>query len=203
MTQAARSGVANIAEGYSRHQTSRETEMKLMDVARASMAELLGDYYNFLLHGGLLPWPKESAEAVAVARMPLDRASYGGDWMRESAEHVLRQKAKFDAFLKDASAEVTANALLALCLRAINMLESYLHRLLAEFREEGGFTENMTAERLAALKQKSVTEAAPRCPQCGAPMVKTMAKKGVNAGREFWSCTNFKVTGCRGALDIK
>ena len=46
MTQAARSCTANIAEGNSRHYTSRETEMKLTDVARASLSELLNDYPN-------------------------------------------------------------------------------------------------------------------------------------------------------------
>lgn len=46
MTQAARSGTANIAEGNSRHTTSKETEMKLTDVSRASIAELVGDYFN-------------------------------------------------------------------------------------------------------------------------------------------------------------
>ena len=46
MVQAARSAVANIAEGSSRQQTSTETAMSLHDVARASMAELKGDYFN-------------------------------------------------------------------------------------------------------------------------------------------------------------
>lgn len=46
MTQAARSVPANIAEGNSRHSTSRETEMKLTDVAHASLAELANDYVN-------------------------------------------------------------------------------------------------------------------------------------------------------------
>ena len=49
MTQAARSCTANIAEGNSRHYTSRETEMKLTDVARASLSELANDYINWLL----------------------------------------------------------------------------------------------------------------------------------------------------------
>lgn len=47
MTQAARSCTANIAEGYSRHQTSTATEMQLLDVARASLEELKGDFFSF------------------------------------------------------------------------------------------------------------------------------------------------------------
>ena len=50
LTQAARSGQANIAEGVSRHQTSKETEMKLVDVARASINELSNDYAFFLMN---------------------------------------------------------------------------------------------------------------------------------------------------------
>lgn len=49
MTQAARSAPANIAEGNSRHSTSKETEMKLTDVARATLSELANDYLNWLL----------------------------------------------------------------------------------------------------------------------------------------------------------
>lgn len=49
MLMAARCGVANIAEGTARHSTSIETEMRLLDVARASFDELQGDFFNFLL----------------------------------------------------------------------------------------------------------------------------------------------------------
>ena len=49
MVMAARCGVANIAEGSARHSTSVETEMRLLDVARASFDEPQGDYFNFLL----------------------------------------------------------------------------------------------------------------------------------------------------------
>ena len=49
MVMAARSVPANIVEGSSRRQTSRETEMRLTDVARASLSELLGDFMAFSL----------------------------------------------------------------------------------------------------------------------------------------------------------
>ena len=56
MTQAARSAPANIAEGNSRHSTSKETEMKLTDVARATLSELANDYLNWLLRQESIPW---------------------------------------------------------------------------------------------------------------------------------------------------
>ena len=79
MTQAARSAPANIAEGNSRHSTSRETEMKLTDVARASLAELANDYLNWLLRHDSLPWSVSSAEYRAVNAIQLDAPAYRDD----------------------------------------------------------------------------------------------------------------------------
>ncbi|MBR4253334.1 MAG: four helix bundle protein, partial [Kiritimatiellae bacterium] len=70
MTQAARSGRANIAEGSENSLTSKETELKLLGVARASLAELLSDYEMWLACSGALPWTRE--EASAAFRTPLD-----------------------------------------------------------------------------------------------------------------------------------
>jgi restriction system protein len=63
MTQAARSGRQNIIEGSERSSTSKDTEMKLTDVARASLSELRGDYEIFILDRGQLPWSVHSPEA--------------------------------------------------------------------------------------------------------------------------------------------
>ncbi|MCK9156131.1 MAG: four helix bundle suffix domain-containing protein [Paludibacteraceae bacterium] len=191
MTQAARSGVANIAEGHSRHQTSRETEIKLLDVARASLAELMGDYYNYLLHKQKLPLTKDGDVANNIYTTALDRSTYKSDWLQESAQHVLKQKAKFDAYLTKTNDEIMANALMFLCLRTINQLKAYIAHLLQEFKKEGGFSENMTAERLAFQVEKGKDEGAPLCPKCQKTMIKRVAKKGNNAGKEFWSCSDY------------
>ena len=79
MTQAARSAPANIAEGNSRHSTSKETEMKLTDVARATLSELANDYLNWLLRQESLPWSANSQEYQAVSRITLDRPTYKDD----------------------------------------------------------------------------------------------------------------------------
>lgn len=63
MTQAARSGRQNIIEGSERSSTSKDTEMKLTDVGRASLSELRGDYEIFILDRGELPWSVHSPEA--------------------------------------------------------------------------------------------------------------------------------------------
>ena len=59
MVQAARSGKQNILEGSQASGTSKETEIKLTNVARASLEELLEDYRDFLRVRGLEEWSKE------------------------------------------------------------------------------------------------------------------------------------------------
>ena len=86
---------------------------------------------------------------------------------------------------------VVANCLLVLCNRLVLMISRQLESQLATFREEGGFTEGLTAERLAARTEKSRQVDAPLCPLCGKPMIKRVAKKGINSGREFWSCSGY------------
>ena len=69
MTQTARSGRQNIIEGSERSATSKDTEMKLTDVAQASLSELRGDYEIWILDRGQLPWSVHSPEAkVACGR---------------------------------------------------------------------------------------------------------------------------------------
>ena len=63
MVQAARSGKQNIIEGSQASGTSKETEIKLMNVARASLEELLEDYRDFLRIRKLRLWDKGSRES--------------------------------------------------------------------------------------------------------------------------------------------
>ena len=69
MVQAARSGKQNIVEGSMASGTSKEMEIKLMNVARASLEELLEDYRDFLRTRGLRFWHKESKEALFVRKL--------------------------------------------------------------------------------------------------------------------------------------
>ena len=191
MTQAARSAPANIAEGNSRHSTSKETEMKLTDVARASMAELANDYLNWLLRHESIPWSVNSSEYRAVSNVSIDRPAYKDDVQHQSSIHILAQKHKFDQWLNTDDSLLAANCLLVLCNRLILMIGRQIERQLDIFRAEGGFTEGLTAERLAYRTGQSVQADAPVCPLCGKPMIKRVAKKGVNSGKEFWSCSGY------------
>ena len=66
MVQAARSGKQNIIEGSMASGTSKETELKLTNVARASLEELLEDYRDFLRIRQAAEWNKDSTEALFV-----------------------------------------------------------------------------------------------------------------------------------------
>ena len=200
MTQAARSAPANIAEGNSRHSTSKETEMKLTDVARATLAELANDYLNWILRKEQVPWSVYDAEYKMVATLQLEKPNYQDDVLHQCSIHILRQKHLFDTWLLSDNSLTVANCLLILCHRLVMMLHRQIENQLSTFREEGGFTEALTAERLSQRSQQSLEDGAPACPICGKPMLRRMAKKGQRSGREFWSCSAYPT--CTGTRNI-
>lgn len=70
MVQAARSGRQNIAEGSRASATSSQTELRLLNVARASLEELLLDFEDFLRHRHMPQWMPDSSESCAVREVP-------------------------------------------------------------------------------------------------------------------------------------
>jgi len=198
MTQAARSGVMNNVEGNERTSTSKSTEMRLTNVAHASLAELKGDYEKWLLRHELIPWSVDSEEAQRVYSLRLDRPDYGKDVLRNSCAHILAQKAKFARWLDSDDHEVVANCLIILLSRTIHMLSRQLQAQGDKFAEKGGFREKLTEVR---VETRARQQDAPDCPDCGKPMAKRKAARGPNAGREFWGCTGYP--DCKGVRDIE
>lgn len=198
MTQAARSGCMNNAEGSERGATSKETEMRLTDVARASLAELCNDYVFWLLRQGRAPWGRQSEEARAVNAVRLDKPAYGQDVLHDSCVHILLQAEKFQPWLDSSNDIVMANALIILISRTINMLNHQLAAQGEKFVKDGGFREHLKEARVAELAQR---EDAPLCPECEAPMRKRTAKSGANAGKAFWGCS--KYLDCKGIRELK
>jgi four helix bundle suffix protein len=198
MTQAARSGCANNAEGSARRATSRETEMKLTDVARSSLAELSGDYINWLLLQERVPWGKESPEAREVYAIRLDKPEYGEDVVHDACTHILAQKRRFAKWLDSGNDEAMANCLLILIARVVNMLNHQLEKQGETFEQEGGFREKLTSIR---VESRAREQAAPVCPECGKAMTRRKARSGRSAGKEFWGCTSYPE--CRGAREIE
>lgn len=191
MVMSARSTVANIAEGTARYSTSVETEMRLIDVSRASIDELLGDYFNFLLRRKADVWAIGNPDRESIWRIELDRPYYSNSLFHDAAAHILNQKAKYNPWIESNDPEIVANTMLILCSRLNKMLERQLKGLLEHFKLHGGFSENMTSERLEARKQVATSENAPICPKCGRPMLKRTQTRGQMQGREFWGCSDY------------
>lgn len=194
MTQAARSGRQNIIEGSERSGTSKDTEMKLTDVARASLSELRGDYEIVILDRGQLPWSVHEPEAKAVNAISLDPAPFEDDMVHESAKHALAQRSKYARWLDADDAAVVANAMLLIIGRALNMLKSQIESQGKAFEETGGFRERLTARRIEAREKDQAPS--PECPLCGKAMRRRNSAKGA-----FWGCSAFP--DCKGTRPIR
>lgn len=189
MTQSARSGRQNIIEGSERSATSKDTEMKLTDVARASLAELRGDFEISILDQNQLPWSVHSAEAKAINAISLDPPAFENDVVHESARHALEQRRKYACWLDADDAVVVANAMLIIIGRALNMLQRQIEAQGRAFEETGGFSERLTAKRIEARNRRPAEidqTATPACPQCNQPM-----RQRQSAKREFWGCSAY------------
>jgi four helix bundle suffix protein len=195
MTQAARSGRQNIIEGSERSSTSKDTEMKLTDVARASLSELRGDYEIFILDRGHHHWSMHSAEARSVNAISLDPAPFTADMVHQSARHALEQRKKYARWLDAKDPVVVANAMLIIIGRALNMLKSQIEAQGKAFEESGGFSERLTAKRLEAREGQKNIESTPACPQCQRPMRRRTSTKG-----DFWGCSAYP--DCKSTLPL-
>jgi four helix bundle suffix protein len=133
MVQAARSGKQNILEGSKASGTSKETEIKLTNVARASLEELLEDYRDFLRVRGAKLWLKDSKEALFVRRL--------GAKQNKSYE-------SYKTYFETRAAEVVANILVCLIHQTNYLLDQQLRQLEIAFVKEGGLRERMTRARL-------------------------------------------------------
>jgi four helix bundle suffix protein len=133
MVQAARSGKQNILEGCQASGTSKETEIKLINVARASLEELLEDYRDFLRVRDAPLWPKDSKEAIFV---------------RNLATQKNRSYESYKTYFETRPPEVVANILICLIHQTNYLLDQQLRQLEKAFLQEGGLRERMTRARL-------------------------------------------------------
>ena len=163
MVGAARSARQNLVEGSARAGTSKETELKLYDVARGSLEELAGDYEAFLVGRDVAPWGASDPEAMRFKSLRLD--GYGGELgenaRHEYAEYLLEMRRRFAPWMEADDPILAANAILAAIDRASSLLARQIAAAGEEFRQQGGFTERMTAAR---LEQRDAATDAPKCP---------------------------------------
>lgn len=133
MIQSARSGKQNILEGSKAAQTSKEMEIKLTNVGRASLEELLADYRDYLRVRDHVIWDKDSKEALFVRAL--------GKKTPQTFE-VYRE------FVETRPPEIIANIALCLLHQVNYLLDRQLRTLEREFVEQGGLRERMTRVRL-------------------------------------------------------
>src|SRR3989440_8237045 len=139
MIQAARSGKQNILEGSLASGTSKKTEVKLTNVARASLEELLEDYRDYLRVRGLRLWEKDSREALFVRRLG-------------RSDDVTYET--YRTYIETRPPEVAANIVICLIHQTNYLLDQQIRQLERAFVSEGGLSERMMKARLAERSRK-------------------------------------------------
>ncbi len=222
MVQAARSGRQNIAEGSRAAATSSQTELRLVNVARASLDELLLDYEDFLRQRKLPQWAPSSPEASAVRSVAAQlRRKDPSDQSHRSDPSDHSAAAAYAPWLDHADSAVVANTLICLIHQANYLLDRQVSALERDFIHEGGYSEQLAAARLAQrrgipspqprsdqsdrsapsdLPSARPKPAAPTCTRCGHPMVLRTARQGTQAGKQFWGCSGYPT--CKATLPI-
>jgi four helix bundle suffix protein len=166
MIQAARSGKQNIAEGVAASSTNAETEIKLVNVAKASLKELLTDFEDYLRTRSLRQWDKEGKEIT---------------WMRDFAKNHL-DPAPYLAIAEQKSDKVVANMAIVLLKQEDYLLHRQLAAIEKQFKESGDLHGRMKQAMSYGVK----------CPRCGKLMSNgTTSSNGVLEYK--WSCFNCKV----------
>ena len=151
MVQAARSGVQNIAEGSKASGTSKKMELKLTNVARASLEELRLDYEDFLRHRRLRQWASEDARRAALVARRCTTSEAVAEWVREihGRDGPNGRRGAGDPSIKSALStpstypEIAANAALVLIGVACALLDRQIAAQATAFTAEGGFTERL------------------------------------------------------------
>ena len=170
MVQAARSGVQNIAEGSLASGTSKKTELKLTNVARASLEELRLDYEDFLRQRGLAQWPPDHP---ALVRFKARRCATMDEFVLWVAEELGRTQTPTDKhgpprtsektarsvrvgagqWRSVSASELVANGALSLLNVCCYLLDRQLAAQATAFEREGGFTERLF--RVRSEKRRS------------------------------------------------
>jgi four helix bundle suffix protein len=204
MVQAARSGRQNIAEGSRASATSSQTELRLVNVARASLDELLLDFEDFLRQHGLPQWAKEDPRARAVREIGRQSKSDRSDPPDRSDENL------YSPWLTHADPAVVANAIICLIHQTNYLLDRQVAGLERQFIKEGGYSERLAAARIAERQRKDRTDpsdqtdrtenTAPACSICGKPMALRTARKGPHTGSQFWGCSGYPE--CKGTKKL-
>ena len=136
MIQAARSGKQNIIEGYAASATSIETELRLLNVAKSSLKELLADFEDYIRTRKLQQWSEDSVEfkkAQELGRTYNDSVF----WMD---------------IIETRNDEIIANIAIILLHQADYLIYKFTNGVGKRFEKEGGFREKLSKIRKNAIK---------------------------------------------------
>ena len=158
MVQAAHSGVQNIAEGSLASGTSKKTELKLTNVARASLEELRLDYEDFLRQRGLTLWEREDPRRKGLIARRCATADEVAAWVKKTSGlnghyGLDGQSTSSTKSMTSTYQELAANAALTLIAVACSLLDRQLAAQAAAFEQEGGFTERLYRVRSQARRK--------------------------------------------------
>ena len=158
MVQAARSGVQNIAEGSMASGTSKKTELKLTNVARASLEELKLDYEDYLRQRGLAQWAWNDPRFKQLVEKRATTVDEVVSWVKQlhdgrhkepdgqDRQNRHNNDGKSITSMKSVTSsfpEIAANAILVLITVARSLLDRQLAAQARAFENEGGFTERL------------------------------------------------------------
>ena len=183
MIQAARSGKQNIAEGVAASSTNAETEIKLVNVAKASLKELLTDFEDYLRTRRLPQWEMGSREL---------------EWVREKGKTEL-ESAFWLSIAEKRDDAVVANIAIVLLKQEDYLLFKQLEALEKQFKASGDLrgrlkdaSSDIRESRHKEEEREAMTFGYPRCPKCGKVM--TRGDEVLPDGRIVvrWSCRDCK-----------
>ena len=195
MIQAARSGKQNIAEGVAASSTNAETEIKLVNVAKASLLELLTDYEDYLRTRGHRQWPRGSAEL---------------EWVRNAAR-THSDSAYWMNIARTRTDDIIANIAIVLLKQEDYLLAKQLASLETQFKSHGDLRGRLRAEGVEIQEKQARQEEReartfgyPKCPKCGKVMSQNEAKTVAATSPKvvYWQCKECQTEDQMGMVDF-
>lgn len=165
-----------------------QAQLRLLEVARARLDELLIDFEAFLREGGFRRWSKDDADALAVRSVA-----------REAQGKPVEARA-YALWLCDREPAVIANAILCLIHQINYLVDQKIRELEKALAQERGAVAP-AASRPHRHPDQPAPRVGPTCPACGRPMVVRTARHGAHAGSRFWGCLGYP--DCKNTLPFR
>lgn len=135
MTQAARSGKQNIAEGCSVGRVDPKGEVRLLEIARGSLKELLEDYEDYLRQHGLALWGKDDSRAVTMRQLAYRSDRSDTTDRSDRSDRTYTTYRTYQTYLNDP--EQAANAMITLINQTTYLLDQQIKAVRKQMEEKG------------------------------------------------------------------